>query len=187
MYWDRRKRSIEIEGNPNIATKLQARPHVLLFVNCTMICELDVYYDLWTVNYHDSWTVLWFVNWWCCFAYQFHMLWCCSLTPICHKLCCSSIYMQIYILQQHIHRIPDTRRVPSGHGYGSIFLPGWLGGYGYLYKGRVWYWVGYYYTWTQLDPLPSLPAPPVFPSLWRRCRSPHSCLHHHRLIPSPGS
>jgi hypothetical protein len=44
---------------------------------------------------------------------------------------------QIYFLQQHIHRIPDTRWVPGGHGYGSIFLPDWLVGYGYLYKDRV--------------------------------------------------
>jgi hypothetical protein len=65
------------------------------------------------------------------------MLWCCLLTHICHKLCCSSICMQIYILQYHIHWIPDTRRIPGGYGYGSNFLPDWLGGYGYLYKGRV--------------------------------------------------
>jgi hypothetical protein len=37
------------------------------------------------------------------------------------KLCCSSICMQIYILQYHIHRIPDTQRTPGG--YGSNFLP----------------------------------------------------------------
>ena len=132
----------------------------LWFVNwtCTMICEL--YYDMWSgrVLVMNCTMNLWFVNWWCCFAYQIHMLWYCSLTPICHKLCCSLIYMEIYILQQHIHRIPDTRRVPGGHGYGSIFLPDWLGGYGYLYKGRVWYRVGYYYTRTQPDPLPSLSA-----------------------------
>jgi hypothetical protein len=30
----------------------------------------------------------------------------------------------------------DTQRIPSGYGYGSIFLPDRLGGYGYLYKGR---------------------------------------------------
>jgi hypothetical protein len=29
--------------------------------------------------------------------------------------------MQIYILQYHIHQIPDTRRIPGG--YGSIFYP----------------------------------------------------------------
>ena len=68
--------------------------------------------------------------------------------------------MQIYILQYHIHRIPDTRRIPGGYGYGSIFYPIDLVGMDICIR------VGYYQTRTQPDPLPSLIAILTLIWLW---------------------
>jgi hypothetical protein len=43
--------------------------------------------------------------------------------------------IECYLVYNNIstgYPIPDTRWIPDGHGYGYIFSPDWLGGYGYL-------------------------------------------------------
>jgi hypothetical protein len=70
----------------------------------------------------------------------------CVVVALLIKLCCYVFY----------HNISTGYPIPDGYGYGYNFSPDWLGGYGYLLKDRVQYWVGYCYTQTQPDPLPSL-------------------------------